>query len=524
MIISEIRQSRADTPPRANTPPIEHRAFRVSLVNGASTLLTMIFQFVAVPVCLKYWGAQSYGKWLALFSAFMLLRSLDGGYGNYVGNKLNYLYHKSMSSLREHLASAAIGVAVTGSMQLALAVSALLFRPVAAALGITTGDATGLDQTLGLLLLTLSWVLTGSYLGVVHRLLVPTGLMYQAAWWAMAFQVCQFASIMLTAVLRLDMLQTSGLFALSQVLIYVASALYVRAKLPQFVPWWQGARRRIAFSDLKSSLALSASNVVQQGATNGAVLIVAGLLGPAAVPIFTTVRTLTNLWTAVTTVLTAPLLPEVVRLHATGQTHKLFVINESYWTLVGSTVNLGTLIIYPVLPFFYLRWTGRTVELNQPLVCLLLASVIIANAGGLMTLHLTGLNRLRVVLSASMARALFGLGGGALLISNFGLPGIGLGILAGEALATALITRTFMRELLADGVSVSGAALGPVILSSGSALLFFLNAAFTTQGGNLAWLLAITCASTGAIWGWKRMDSQLRARLTQLPMRVLKGA
>src|SRR5260370_40715769 len=87
-----------------NDGPIEHRAAKVSLVNGLSTILTIGFQLVSVPICLHYWGKESYGSWLALFSAFMLLRSLDGGFTVFVGNKLNYLYHQNTAALPEHRA------------------------------------------------------------------------------------------------------------------------------------------------------------------------------------------------------------------------------------------------------------------------------------------------------------------------------------------------------------------------------------------------------------------------------------
>jgi O-antigen/teichoic acid export membrane protein len=503
--------------------PIEQRAFRVSFVNGVSTILTMVFQFVAVPVCLRFWGAEKYGNWLALLSAFMLIRSLDGGFVIYVGNKLNYLYHTSAGMLRRHLASAVFGVVVTGSLQLVIASTAALFPLVAARLNLTAGDTAGTHEQFGLLLLTVSWVLTGSYPGLVHRLLIPTGLMYQAAWWAMAFQVCQFAAIMIAAGLNLDMLQTSALFAFTQALIYVASALYVRVRLPQFVPWLQGASPRLAATDFIGSLALSASNIIQQASTNGAVLLVAALIGAAAVPIFTTVRTLANLWTAVTTVLTAPMLPEVVRLHATGQAQKLSVINESYWTLVGSTVNLGTLLIFPALPFFYEHWTGRAVALDHSLMSLMLAAVIIANAGGLIAVHLNGLNRLAVVLGASLARAVAGLGGGALLVGKLGLAGVGLGILVGEALATVLLTRTFVNDLRTDGVSMTLASLGPVVLSTASALSYFVSTALAPRTGVTAWLAAVAGCAAAAVWGWNRMDPELRTRLKLLPRRLINS-
>ena len=41
---------------------IEHRATKISLVTGLSTVLTVGFQLTLVPICLKYWGKETYAK------------------------------------------------------------------------------------------------------------------------------------------------------------------------------------------------------------------------------------------------------------------------------------------------------------------------------------------------------------------------------------------------------------------------------------------------------------------------------
>lgn len=493
---------------------IEHRAAKVSLVTGLSTILSVAFQLITVPVCLKYWGQETYGSWLALFSSFMLLRSLDGGYVAYVGNKLNYLHHQDTRALREHLSSAVAGIALIGSLQLLLAAGALVSDRLATVLGMPVGDAAGLLDRLGLLVLVVSWVFTGSYIGIVHRLLIPAGLMYQAAWWSMAFQVSQFAAIMVAALLRLDMLQTSIFFAMSQLVMYVASAIYVRQKLPVYYPWWQGARVSTGLRDLQHSMMLTASNLIQQGATNGVVLLVSALAGPAAVPVFTTVRTLTNLWTNVTNVLTTPLLPDVVRFHAKGEAHKLVAMNEAYWVLVGSAVNWGVLLSYPLLAPLYGYWTGHAIALDKTLLCLLLGSVVVTNAGALMAMHLNGINSLRIVLGASVVRGVSALGGGALGYGQLGLAGFGLGILGGE-LAALLITGRFYvtRELADKGDKMPLAAFAPAALGTGSVLLFLAGESFGWLSAFLAWPLALAGVAAASAWGWKRLDHGVRARL-----------
>jgi O-antigen/teichoic acid export membrane protein len=520
--LATIIESCGVTPvPRMNVERIEHRAAKVSLVNGLSTILAVGFQLVSVPICLRYWGKETYGSWLALFSAFMLLRSLDGGYAAYVGNKLNYLYHKNTAALHEHLSSAVAGIMIIGCMQLALAAVALIFDPLSAMLGISPGHNDILMARLGLLALIISWVLSGSYLGIVHRLLIPAGLMYQAGWWAMEFQVAQFGAIMAAAMLRLDMLQTSLLFALTQLVSYVASALYVRHKLPVFSPWLQGAKMRVGVSDLGQSLFLSASNLIQQSAINGSVLLVSAMAGPVAVPIFTTVRTLSNLWTSVTTVLSTPLLPDVVRLHAKGETQKLVVINQAFWVLVGSAVNLGALLSYPLIPFLYGQWTGHTVVLDSPLLCLLLGSVVTANAGALMALHLNGINSLRIVLGASIARAVFSLGFGAVGYGRYGLTSFGLGILAGEIVATLMTARYFVKhEVTAKGSQIALHEFGPVSLSTGSVVLFFIGAGFGWWSVGEVWLFAIISVAAASIWGWKILETELQTRLKGMALDV----
>jgi O-antigen/teichoic acid export membrane protein len=505
---------------RMNASPIEHRAAKVSLVNGLSTVLGVGFQLVSVPVCLHYWGRETYGGWLALFSAFMLLRGLDGGYASFVGNKLNYLYHQNTAALHEHLSSAVFGVIIISLLQLALGAGTLIFDPLSTMLGIPAGQG-GLAAKLGLLILMMSWVLTGSYLGIVHRLLIPAGLMYQSAWWAMGFQVCQFAAIMGSAMLRLNMLETSLLFALSQLVIYVASAFYVRRVLPRFSPWLAGAKKGIGLSDLGHSLFLTASNLIQQGVTNGSVLLVSALGGSIAVPVFTTVRTLTNLWTTVTTILSTPLLPDVVRIHAQGEVQKLVTINQAYWVIVGSAVNFGAILSYPLIPFLYGQWTAHAMDLDEPLLCLLLGSVVVANFGALMALQLNGINSLRIGLGASVARAVLGLGGGALAFKRYGLAGFGLGILAGEIVATLTTVCYFVRhEVAARGSRMPVSDFAPVSLSTGSVLLFFIGAGFGWWSVGWVWGSAIIGVACASVWGWNALEAELQSRLKRIPLRL----
>jgi O-antigen/teichoic acid export membrane protein len=505
-----------------NEVALEHRAAKVSLVNGVSTILAIFFQLVSVPVCLHFWGKEKYGNWLALLSAYMLIRGLDAGYGAFVGNKLNYLYHKDTGALRKHLSSAVYGICAVSFLQLALTAGTFILEPLSNMLGIRAESADALQARLGLLALVTTWAAAGSYLAIACRLLIPAGFMYETAWWVMAFPVCQFAVVMVSATLNLDLLKTGLLAALAQTLISVAFALYVHRALPRFTPWLAAARIDVGLRDLWQSLPLTASNLIQQGSISGSVLMVSILAGPTSVPVFTTVRTMALLWNSVTGILSGPLLPDVVRLHANGEAAKLAAINQAYWVLAGTAVNLGVIISYPAIPFLYRHWTVHTVVLNQPLLCLVYASVVITNAGGLMAVHLNGINSLRIVLSASMARAILGLGIGALGFRYFGLASVGIGILAAEIMATLITILHFVKhELGGHGSRIAVSAYGPVGLSSGAVLLFFIGAALGWWSVGTVWLLTIACVAAASLWGWNQLDSELRERLKYIPMKLL---
>jgi len=499
---------------RLSRDGIEHRAAKVSLVTGLSTLLSVGLQLISVPICLKYWGKETYGSWLALYAAFLLVRSLDGGVVAYVGNKLNYLYHQDQDALREHLASSITGIAVIGVLQLSIGVVAIFSDGIVLLLGVTSGPTTNHRSSLALLVLIVIWALSGSYLGIVHRLLIPTGFMYQAAWWSMGFQVSQFIGIILAAMLHFDLLQTSLLFAFVQLSIYLASAIYIRLKLPAYYPWWRGGRPRTGIKDLGRSMLLTASNLIQQGSTNGTVILVSALSGPAAVPVFTTVRTLANLWTNVTNVLTTPLLPDVVRYHTTGEGWKLVRVNEAYWALVGSAVNLGVLITYPLIEPMYGYWTAHQLALDKSLLCLFLAGVVLANVGGLITLYLNGINSLRVVLAASVLRGASSLVVGGFLFLHFGLAGFGAAILGGELLALLMLGYYFVRrELPRQGVALPVLSLAPIAVSTASVLIFLMSEGFGFPLAQYFYPVALLGVATAALWGWRGLEPGVKHRL-----------
>jgi len=504
---------------------LENRAAKVSFVTGVSTLLVVVFQVISVPICLKYWGKEAYGSWLSLFAAFVLVRSMDAGFISYVGNKLNYLYHQNQSALREHMASSITGIAVIGMIQLSIGILAIFSDAIFLFLDISSEQMPDYHSNFALLVLIGSWVLSGAYLGIVHRLLIPTGLMYQAAWWSMGFQASQFAAIILAAMLQFDLFQISLLYAFIQFSIYLSSAVYIRLKLPSYYPWWQGFRFAIGIKDLIRSMLLTVSNFIQQGSISGVVILISALSGPAFVPVFTTVRTLVNLWTNITNVLTNPLLPDVVRYYAKNEIHKLITINQAYWVLVGSIVNFGVLITYPIIEPLYSYWTIDEVALDKSLLCLLLGSIVLSNIGGLISLYFNGINSLGILMVVSVIRFTLSLVVGSFLFLYIGLAGFGMGIMIGELLVLLVFIYYFFKSALhGQKVELSLFSLAPITVSTVSVLIFLINEGYGfIYMHEFLYPAALFGVVFSAVWGWKRLTTDIKKRLSYMVINRLKG-
>jgi hypothetical protein len=253
---------------------VETRAAKVAFASGLSTFLSVALQLLSVPVCLRYWGNETYGLWLALFSLFNVLRTLDGGYSAYVGNELNLLYHRDPDALaqdtgvrdrgRERARRRAARRDDRDRGQRAAA------RPARRRSGSRARSARWARARRD----GRRWALTGPYLGIVHRLQVPAGLLHQATWWLMGFQIAQAAALVCAAVLRLEISGAAVLMSAAQVGVYLATAVYVARKLPRFFPWWRGPSWSHGLRDLYRSTALVGANVLIQVGTSGVVMLI----------------------------------------------------------------------------------------------------------------------------------------------------------------------------------------------------------------------------------------------------------
>lgn len=486
----------------------------------ASTATAIALQIVTVPIVLTYWGAEKYGLWLVVMAGFMLARTIDAGYTAYVGNQLNVLYHENQEELRRTLGSSLGICAGLGVLQLLLCGGALAAGVIPALLGVTGGPKEASQVGFALIVLILAWVLAGSFPSIIHRLLIPTGMLVNSIWWGLGYQVVQFATIICAAFAGATVLQAAIAYAGVQAAMYLVSAEYVRRKLPDLYPWWHGGRLASGVRDLYRSTALTANVGAQQAGVSGIVLIISSLLGAAIVPAFSTVRTLANLWTSLGGVLAGALSPEVVRYYATNQHEKLALAFRVTSIFSGLAVNLSLLAVLPFADTIYAIWTKGAISFDQRLFLYLVAGVSVANAGLAYSTFLAAINSLNAQLIVTLVRSCIALGMAVAFIGTLGLSSVGLGILLGEGAAFLLATFVFTPRM----VAVRGGRLLRLNLAEGflMSLPVIVVSLFGAFSGTLPHAMILGAAVAVSFFGW-RAWLQLPGESRHRVMSIFRG-
>lgn len=499
-----------------NAQAVETRTAKVALASGLSMGLSIALQLVSVPVCLRFWGQETYGLWLALLALANVVRTLESGFTAYVGNELNLLYHRDQPALRSTLASALWGAILVAAIELLVGVLIVVSGALAGLLGIPEEVAREGRAGLALVLMLIGFVSTGPYLGVVNRLLIPAGMLHQSTWWFMGLQITQTASLVAAASLGFSLTEAAVLFSAAQAAIHVASAIYIARKLPQFFPWWTHSTWASGLRDFFRSGVMVGANLLTQAATNGVVMLVSGGLGAAAVPAFTTVRTLTNLWSSVGQVLLSPLFPEIVRYHAQNDAKKLVAAVETHWLIANCVVNFSILACLPFIDDAYRLWTDGRVALEPALLSTLLLAVVVATPGSLIALYLTGINDLRAVTVLFAVRGLVPLAAGLALLRPLGVVGVGVGVVLGEFLGPVVVGGLYFRRQLRRSGSVKAPRWQPAALGTSSAAAFLAWQASGSAHFGVAYAAALLGVVASVVWGWRGISTEVRDRVWRL--------
>lgn len=436
-------------------------AIRTRLAKGLggevyARLVTVLVQLAGVPIFLHAWGAPLYGEWLILAAIPWYLTMSDAGFARAGTNEMTMLVARDeRATALAVFQSTWLLVTAVSLLVGSAVVIALWWLPVGDWLGLTRLDGRAIATILALLVTHILVSLQTSVLNAGFTAEGAYGLGTVIANTSRLFEFCLLAATVLAG-------GGPMLAAAALVVGRTLGNVVMRVILRRRVPW---LRYGVAHADRATVRRLARPALAFLGyplgdalGIQGFVLAIGAVLGPSAVVVFATLRTMTRLVPVAVTAISYAVAPEFARAFGAGDRALLRrlhrrAVQVTFWTagpLLLALLALGA----PLLA----TWTGGKVIMQGDLFLVLLAV-----AGGsllwrtsLMVLYATNRHeRSALTYLAANAAAVIA---AALLAERTGLAGAAAALLIPEIAMTAVVVRAAL-ALAGDRLSALAATM-----------------------------------------------------------------
>lgn len=407
--------------------------------NGVTQASQLLMRLAEVPILLILWGAAGYGEWLLIAALPTALSFSDGGFTRTA--------RREMAMRAGRGDGAGIDAVFQSAWVLLLALSATVLvllglllphLPLVHWLKLKSISNSGL--ALALLALA-TQVLVYFQCGLLHGALTSRGRYAVGELLIALSAILCFCGMLTGAMLGKGIVGAALGSLVGQVAGYsVMLTLYIRQ-----VPTPRYGVRQASLREIKALWAPSVANLAFPLAdalnAQGVRLVVGLSLGPVALAVFSTTRTLCRMALQPVMSIARTVEPELSLAYGAGhdvEARDLFLRSSHAGFWLSITLSL---ILAIGGPFFYALWAGRQLELNRlALGFMLIASVINVLWGIALTVPCSVNKHTSLSLPFFVV---YGVGSVLMVFilsrQSMGTSGAALGILLGDALALALV-------------------------------------------------------------------------------------
>jgi O-antigen/teichoic acid export membrane protein len=338
--------------------------------------VTVIVQLVGVPVLLYAWGAQLYGEWLILFAIPSYLSMTELGFSQSACNDMTARVARGDRTgslvVFQSLAGLVYVISGTGLLLITALVWSLPFPDW---LHFSAMDSDDIRWVLGLLA---AQVFVNLPDGVNHAGFRASGDYALHVSLGSTTRLLQFVGVWIAALSGSGPVAAAAVFfCVRAVATPIFAFLLVRRH-----PWLHFGLAHAHIHELRRLLRPALANLAiplaQALNIQGMVLAVGAMLGPLAVVVFSTLRTLTRLVVQLILAVSHAAEPEIATAWGTGNTtlmRSLFihVLRAGLWLALTAVVGLG-LFGSQILDL----WTHGKVSMEPEMFAWLLASAAVS--------------------------------------------------------------------------------------------------------------------------------------------------
>jgi O-antigen/teichoic acid export membrane protein len=429
---------------------LQHRLLKGFAAQGFGQAVNLVIQICSVPLYLHYWGKILYGEWVLLSSVLGYLSISDLSFGNAAQNEM---------TMRVARGDKEGALTVFQSVWLMITVASLTIMLISLTVIFLVPFEVWLH---------LKQMPHATAVGIVDLLILQVILAQQNGLMTAGF-ICDgnyALGIMVGNILRLIEFSVGVLvvathgglwgLALSVLLMRIVGYLIVYRVLRHRSPWLSFGIKHSRFAILKPLIgpALSFNALPLGWALNlqGVVTVIGIYLGPVAVLLFSTTRTLTRViwqvlnaiantvWVELSAAFGAHDLPLARKLHRRA-------CQVALWGALGMTL----ILMFAGGPL-YRVWTHGKLSFDPGLFRLLLVVIICSSLWSTSYVVPMSVNRHGQLALAFLAATSFSLGLAAVLVRFWGIHGAALALVVGELLMILYVMRRSL-TLLEDNAA-----------------------------------------------------------------------
>ncbi|MBN1548313.1 MAG: lipopolysaccharide biosynthesis protein [Syntrophaceae bacterium] len=358
-----------------NTLPT--RIFHGLAANSFGQMVTIIIQVISVPLFIRFWGVHLYGEWLVISAIPAYLALTDIGFGSVAANEMTMLVSKeNRQEALEVFQSTWIFICIASALLGGLILAGIWTLPLERWLKLSLLTHRNFGVVTSLLAIYVLFGLQGGLLQAGYRC---EGNYARGVLAGNILRLIEFASVTVGVCLGAGVIITALIF-LTMRLIGTA---FVYLDLKKYAPWVhfgvQWVRYPLIRRLAQPAVAYMAFPIGNALSLQGMVIVVSSILGPVAVVVFSTVRTLTRFALQVMGMINNTVWPEISMAYGAGDKGLMRRLHRgscqaSVW-LSGLAVLALSLVGREIMKI----WTDGKV-IPDPLFLHLMLFVIVANS------------------------------------------------------------------------------------------------------------------------------------------------
>ncbi|MDD5306751.1 MAG: hypothetical protein PHU25_05455 [Deltaproteobacteria bacterium] len=414
-------------------------------------VIVTVIRLISVPLFLVNWGKDLYGEWLIVTTLLTYFDMSNLGFAQTAANDMTIAVAKGdrESALRVYQ-STAVFLFVVILMVFAIALTLPPLLPLGRWMNLSLIGAADLRLIIIMLAGSMAlsffmWLLMAGYRceGKYHRGLLFVNL----------FVIIDFAGTVAFLITGFGTVYVALAMFVARTLVCTIMVLDIKRVAPWIKLGYSNASRREIRRMLSPSLSFMSYPVSMAVINQGAVLAIGTIVNPAAVVLFTAMRTLTNMVLRVFELVNQAIYPEISMAWGVGNNELLKRLHRtscqaSLWIGAAAIAFLAVLGRW-----IFEAWTGGKVEFDATLLYGLLAIMAVRAVWQTSMVLPSAINRHQRIAVSYLVLSMLGLAGFVTLLKMIDLHWALLALGALEVAMIAVVLPTSLK-LSSDKLSV----------------------------------------------------------------------